>query len=139
MPTQRLAPRSAHPLLAQGWVYLDVRTVEEFTACHPEGAWNIPAFFRGPMGMAPNPGFVAAVAKHFGMDAKLVVGCAAGGRSAKACAALEAAGWTNLVDVAGGFGGGMGTDGEPVEGWQACGLPCSTKPELERTWERLKS
>ena len=139
MPTRRLVPRSAHALLAQGWTYLDVRTAEEYGACHPEGAWNIPAFFRGPMGMAPNPTFVESVGRHFAKDAKLVVGCAAGGRSAKACAALEAAGWTNLVDVAGGFGGGAGADGEPVEGWQACGLPCSTKPEPERTWDRLKS
>ena len=38
----------------------------------------------------------------------------------------------------GGFGGGMGPDGEPIEGWQACGLPCSSSPEPERTWERLK-
>lgn len=139
MPTRRLVPRSAHALLAQGWTYLDVRTAEEHGACHPEGAWNIPAFFRGPMGMTPNPTFVDSVGRHFAKDAKLVVGCAAGGRSAKACAALEAAGWTNLVDVAGGFGGGAGADGEPVEGWQACGLPCSTKPEPERTWDRLKS
>lgn len=139
MTVRRLLPRAAHALLAQGWTYLDVRTAEEYAASHPEGAWNIPFFFRGPMGMTPNAGFLAAVGKHFDKDAKLVVGCAAGGRSAKACAALAAAGWTGLVDVAGGFGGGMGPDGEPIEGWQACGLPCATQAEPGRTWERLKA
>ena len=45
MPTRRLDPQASHSLLTQGWTYLDVRTVEEYSACHPSGAWNIPVMF----------------------------------------------------------------------------------------------
>jgi rhodanese-related sulfurtransferase len=139
MPTRRLDPQASHSLLTQGWTYLDVRTVEEYSACHPSGAWNIPVMFRGGMGMEPNPTFVAAVQRHFAPSTKLVVGCASGRRSTRACELLAAAGYGELVDVAGGFAGGQQPDGSPQPGWQECGLPCSTKPEPERTWDRLKS
>jgi rhodanese-related sulfurtransferase len=82
---------------------------------------------------------VAAVQRHFAPSTKLVVGCASGPRSTRACELLAAAGYGELVDVAGGFAGGQQPDGSPQPGWQECGLPCSTKPEPERTWDRLKS
>ena len=60
--------------LEAGWPYLDVRTEGEFAAGHPPGAVNIPAFNAGPMGMQPNPDFMAEVEKVFtDKDADILV------------------------------------------------------------------
>ncbi len=129
-------PKEAHEKMChEGYTYLDVRTEEEFAAGHPAGAWNIPVVFRGPEGMAANSDFEAVTAKHFAPDTKLLVGCAAGGRSMMAIQRLEAAGFTQLANVACGFGGNPHT-GEP--GWQASGLPVSQTPETGRSYGELK-
>ena len=122
-----------------GWVYVDVRTVEEFEAGHVPGAYNIPFLFRGEMGMEPNDGFVAAVKNAFAAEARLVVGCAAGGRSMHACELLTQEGFANLVNMHGGFSGArdpLGTVTEP--GWQACGYDVTTEALPEQVWEALK-
>jgi hypothetical protein len=54
----------------EGYVYLDVRSVPEFAAGHPTGAYNIPLLDMGPGGMAPNPDFLAVVQKSFPRDAR---------------------------------------------------------------------
>ena len=72
------------------WTYVDVRTPEEFARGHVPGAYNVPAFFPGPMGMMPNPEFAGSVRAHFAPDRALVMGCAAGGRSMHACEQLAA-------------------------------------------------
>ena len=124
----------------EGWQYLDVRTVEEFAAGHPTGAWNAPIFLRGPMGMQPNPEFADVVKRRFDKSSRLVVGCAAGGRSLRACEALVALGFTQLVNVEGGFGGARDDSGRvTVPGWQACGLPVATKAEPDHTWSALRA
>lgn len=38
----RISPQEASQKLAEGWTYVDVRTVEEFEAGHPPGAVNVP-------------------------------------------------------------------------------------------------
>lgn len=120
------------------WTYLDVRSAEEFQAGHVPGAYNIPLAHRGPAGMEPNPGFLEAVRRHFPNDTRLVVGCAAGGRSARACQVLEGAGYTALVNMHGGFGGMRGPDGSvEQEGWEACGFPTTTDADAARTWSAL--
>src|SRR5581483_12475163 len=99
MPTRRVSPQEAHDLVQnQGYVYLDVRSVPEFDGGRPAGAYNIPIAHASPSGMQPNPDFLKAVEARFSRDTKLVVGCLAGGRSARACAALESAGYTILAD-----------------------------------------
>tara|TARA_R110002126_G_scaffold41590_32_gene121025 strand:+ start:4270 stop:4707 length:438 start_codon:yes stop_codon:yes gene_type:complete len=140
MPYETLQPTESRARLdsEDGWTYLDVRTPEEFTASHVAGAYNVPIFFRGPMGMEPNQDFLAVVQRHFAGDAKLVVGCAAGMRSMRACEALEASGYAALVNMDGGFNGrpdGMG--GVEVEGWTGCGFPTTTEPTSGRTWGEL--
>ena len=55
--------------------------------------------------MSPNADFQRVVAASFPPDAKMVVGCKAGGRSLQAAALLEAAGYTSVVDMRGGFHG----------------------------------
>ncbi|MGH7864179.1 MAG: rhodanese-like domain-containing protein, partial [Candidatus Binataceae bacterium] len=53
-------------------------------------------------------------------------GCMSGMRSQRACEILESAGYTDLTNVRGGFGGQRDQSGEVVApGWRDCGLPVS--------------
>lgn len=136
---QNKKPAEAKALidLNQGWVYLDVRSVDEFTAGHPVGAWNIPVLHRGPMGMTPNAEFVTVVAKTFQKTAKLVVGCASGVRSVRACELLAAAGYKDLVNMEGGFMGSRDDYGRAIPGWASSGLPVEATAPIERTYAKL--
>jgi len=133
MAVRRVTPQEAKTLMDEGYVYLDVRSIPEFEKGHPEGAYNVPLLHMGAAGMAPNADFTAVVERHFPKDAKLVVGCKMGGRSAQACQLLESRGYTSLVDQKGGF---EGQPGNP--GWSPAGLPVSTQAGAERTYEKLK-
>ena len=101
-------------------VYLDVRTVEEFDAGHPAGARNVPVFIRDPATgrPRPNPEFIAVVQRHLPPATLLLVGCQSGMRSQRACELLADAGYTDLANVVGGFGGS-----EEAAGWKESGLP----------------
>lgn len=103
--------------MAEGHTYIDVRTPEEFGEGRPKDSINVPL----------GESFVADVASRFAKDAKLIVGCKAGGRSAKAHAALTAAGFTNVLDQRAGYDGARGAFGEITEpGWSRAGLPTET-------------
>jgi rhodanese-related sulfurtransferase len=108
-------------------LYLDVRTEQEFAQGHPAGAINVPfVFIKGPGQMEPNPDFVAVVEKTIPKAKKLVVGCLSGGRSQRACEALEQQGYSDLTNVRGGFGGARDASGQVVAaGWRDAGLPVS--------------
>jgi rhodanese-related sulfurtransferase len=136
MPVKNLDPRAAKKLLdgGEGWSYLDVRTEEEFAAGRPAGAWNVPVMMRDPAGRgAPNADFVAVVKKAFPAGARLILGCASGVRSMRACEMLAGAGFAELVNVSSGFQGGS----EP--GWKDCGLPCESGASPERGYAALRS
>jgi rhodanese-related sulfurtransferase len=109
-------------------VYLDVRTEAEFEAGHPAGARNVPVVFFDPATRqpTPNPDFVATVERAIPRTAKLLVGCQSGGRSARACELLAQAGFTDLTNVYGGFGGARDRAGRIVPGWREAGLPVET-------------
>lgn len=124
----RVSPGDAKKLLDEGYTYLDVRTVAEYAAGHPTGAHNVPVMIQSPQGMAPNPDFLEVVEANYPRDAKLVVGCKAGGRSAKAAEILAAAGFTALVDQRAGFEGARNAFGGLTEpGWAPAGLPIETE------------
>jgi rhodanese-related sulfurtransferase len=108
-------------------VYLDVRTQEEFSAGHPAGALNVPVmFFRGGS-PTPNPDFVAHVQRLVPATTPVLVGCQAGGRSQRGAELLLAAGYTNVSNVRGGFGGARDETGRVViPGWREAGLPVET-------------
>jgi rhodanese-related sulfurtransferase len=110
-----------------GVVYLDVRTEEEFAQSHPAGAINIPVVFLRPGGPPePNPDFITVAKAALPKSGKLVVGCMAGMRSQRACEILEGAGYTDLTNVRGGFGGARDASGKvTVTGWRDAGLPVS--------------
>src|SRR5579872_4442418 len=102
---KRVSPREANERLAQGWIYVDVRTAEEFEAGHPAGAINVPLMHGGTGPMVPNAEFLPVMKAAFRTDAKIVVGCKSGGRSLRAAAALLAAGFTSVVDQRAGWDG----------------------------------
>jgi rhodanese-related sulfurtransferase len=129
MPINQVEPPQAHDILKSNpdAIYLDVRTEAEFAQGHPAGAINVPVvFIKGPGQMELNGEFVDVVAKTLPREKKLVVGCLAGGRSQRACELLEAAGYSDLTNVRGGFGGARDASGAVVvAGWRDAGLPVS--------------
>jgi rhodanese-related sulfurtransferase len=142
MSHEDLEPKDAHERLSStdGALYLDVRSVAEFEQGHPEGAWNLPLLHFTEMGMQPNQDFLAVAEAVLPKDRLLVVGCKAGGRSAQACGLLAQAGFSMLVNVAGGYHGAQDrmTGQIVVQGWEACDLPTSTTPAAGATWDELK-
>jgi rhodanese-related sulfurtransferase len=131
MAIEQAEPPQAHETLTKNpdAIYLDVRTESEFAQGHPAGAINIPVvFIKGPGQMEPNPDFVAVAEKVLPKAAKLVVGCLSGGRSQRACEMLEQAGYSDLTNVRGGFGGARDASGQvTVSGWRDAGLPVTTE------------
>jgi rhodanese-related sulfurtransferase len=107
-------PKEAYELMQNDpeYIYLDVRSTMEFEDGHPVGAVNVPIMnFTPGFGMSPK-------------DAKLVIGCKSGGRSAQACVIMEKMGYTNVANVRGGFVGAVDQMGRLVEpGWSMVDLP----------------
>jgi rhodanese-related sulfurtransferase len=135
---KRVTPPEAADLLADGWAYLDVRSIPEFESGHPPGAANIPLLHFTAGRMVPNGDFQRVVEAAFPRDAKLVVGCKAGGRSLQAAALLEAAGYTSVVDMRGGFHGEQDGFGRVTcAGWVASNLPVETAAPPEKTYPAL--
>jgi len=120
-------PTEAYDILRQhaGAVYLDVRTAPEFEAGHPEGARHVAVIFFGAGGAPrPNPDFVREVEAMLAHDTKILVGCQAGTRSQRACELLRDAGYADVTNVMGGFGGARDQTGRLViPGWREAGLP----------------
>ncbi len=135
-------PAEAHKKLKQtpDAKYIDVRTEAEFAQGHPEGAVNIPVvFIKGPGQMELNPDFLPVVEEIFSKETTLIVGCLSGGRSARACEILEEAGYADLTNVLGGFGGQRDQSGTVlVVGWRDEGLPVSSDPG-ERSYKSLRA
>jgi len=143
MSIESISPQEAHDRASrtEGAIHLDVRTVEEFSAGHPAKAYNVPLLQRDRAGqMAPNPEFLAVVRKNFAADTPLFVACNSGGRSLRAAEILEAAGFTDVVNVRAGFGGARDASGRIVEpGWAASGLPVEVEPRPGASYESLKA
>jgi rhodanese-related sulfurtransferase len=118
-----VTPEEAAELQRQGHVYVDVRSEPEFEAGHPEGALNVPLLNAGPVGLAPNPEFLAVMQSAFGKDEALVIGCKAGGRSKRATELLAQAGFSQLSDQVAGFDAGKDAFGRAIPGWSRTALP----------------
>lgn len=136
MGIQQTTPDKAKEILDQdaSALYLDVRSIPEFTAGHPIRAVNIPLLHLKGGQMIPNPDFQAVAQAVLPKDKRLLVGCKTGGRSQKACEILSQLGYQNLSNVDGGFGG---NDHQP--GWQALGLPVSQENGEGVGYETLAS
>jgi rhodanese-related sulfurtransferase len=132
----------AHKLLGanSGYIYLDVRSIPEFEAGRPPGAINIPIAEPNPSTgqMEFNPNFRRIVDSKIPHDAKVIVGCKSGGRSARACEFLRGEGYTNVLNMVGGFGGVTSPDGQIVEpGWSTSGYPIEKGDAGERNYNSI--
>ena len=141
MEIKRIAPEQAKELLDSntGYVYLDVRTVPEFDAGHVPGAKNVPVVQPDAFGrMQFNPRFVEIAEANFGKNEKYITGCQKGGRSLKAAELLLAAGFANVIDMGGGFGGETDEMGRlSYLGWAPRGLPTTRESSPEDRYENL--
>ena len=129
MAIKEITPPQAHEVLLSdpSAVYIDVRTEREFANGHPQGALNIPVAFPDPArGMVMNPDFVKVVESHFPREKRIIIGCQAGPRSNAAAGFLQQAGYQDVSNMVGGFGGMRDPMGNVVApGWAASGLPIS--------------
>lgn len=138
---KEISPQEAYELMQRDpqVVYLDVRSVPEFEAGHPEGAINIPLLHFTPgLGMSPNPDFPAVVEANLPKEAKIIVGCKSGGRSANACQVMSQMGYQDVTNMRGGFGGAADMAGNVIEpGWAMVDLPVSTAAADGADYESL--
>ena len=138
MAVRRISPHEAKALMDQGYTYLDVRSIPEYDQGHPTGAHNAPLLQAGSSGMTANPDFLPVVTQAYPKEARLVIGCRSGQRSQRAALMLEGAGFTQLVEMRGGWAGETDPTGRMVEkGWSTAGLPTSVEPTPGGTWEDL--
>ena len=73
-----------------------------------------------------NEDFVRVVEGHFPKEKAVIVGCQAGPRSNAAAGLLEQAGYQDVSNVIGGFGGMRDSMGRMIApGWADSGLPVS--------------
>ena len=64
----------------------------------------------------------------------------AGGRSQRACELLAGEGFSNMINMDGGFLGKRDQSGQVLEqGWEACGYPSEAQSPTEQTWAHLKN
>jgi rhodanese-related sulfurtransferase len=136
---RRVSAREAHALCGQGYSYLDVRSVAEFDAGHPEGAYNVPLSEPAPEGMRDNPEFARQVEALFAREAPLVVGCASGVRSLRAARLLVERGFTQVVEQRAGMEGVRDPFGRVREpGYRAEGLPVALRALPGRSFAEIR-
>ena len=144
MSVKHVGVKDAHTLQTdEGHTYIDVRSAPEYEQGHPAGALNVPLLHFDPATrqMQPNLDFLAVVKSTQATDAKLLIGCQMGGRSARAAEMLAAAGYTDVSNVLGGFGGARDQfTGRVVhEGWADAGLPVETAATPGGSYEELRA
>ena len=137
MTIKHITVQQAHQQQGSGATYLDVRSIPEFQQGHPAGAFNVPLLHLDPQTgqLRPNPEFLTVVRATFSPESPLVVGCQMGGRSQQACEILSSAGFQDVANVLGGWGGApqMGHTG-----WVQAGLPVEADADQAREYEALQ-
>jgi rhodanese-related sulfurtransferase len=128
MSVKQIDPKQTYTTLQEdkNAVYIDVRTADEFAAGHVPGAVNIPVMMPDPASrrMAPNPQFLDLVQSSFQKEKKIICGCQMGGRSQHAADLLVQAGFSDVSNMQGGFGGAKDPMGRVVApGWLQSDLP----------------
>jgi len=150
MTVTRVPPAEALRLMReQDYVYLDVRTPEEFELGHPEQALNVPWQLTDANGeRAANPRFLQVATRALHGKKGVVIGCQSGRRSLAAAEHLLAAGVVranagaadapHVVDQRAGWGGVRDAFGKLQEaGWQAAGLPVGYTPAPGNSYREL--
>jgi rhodanese-related sulfurtransferase len=129
---QHLNPKEAHTFLAENSqaLFIDCRSdAEYFFVGHAVGSMHV-GWYDGP-DWDLNPRFVEEVkslAEGLTQNPVLLI-CRSGRRSVEAGEALEAAGFTHVINVVEGFEGSRDDNSQrsTVNGWRHAGLP----------WEQL--
>jgi len=107
-------------------LFVDVRMeIESMYVGRPPGVVNIP-WYEYPVLTPDIPRFVSAIEREAGGPTRTVVLiCRTGQRTVDAGIALEAAGFTNVVNVLDGFEGDLDDHQHrsTENGWRHCGLP----------------
>ena len=137
--SKTVTPEEAQALQSEGYVYVDVRSEQEFEGGHPKGAVNVPISHMGPAGFEPNPDFMSVMEQSFAKDEKLVIGCKSGARSRRAAAMLTSAGFSTVADMIAGFGGSRDAFGRPSPGWQQKNLPVETGAPDGQSYASVKT
>jgi rhodanese-related sulfurtransferase len=141
MQIKRITPEQASELLKSGsHIFVDVRTPAEFDAGHVPGAKNVPILESDSYGrMLPNSNFASIMEANFGKKAGIIVGCQMGGRSLRAAEVLLASGFTDVMDMRGGFGGERDMLGRlSFPGWEPRGLPVSKESSPDDRYAHLR-
>lgn len=124
---KRVTPVEAKKLVEeQNFVLIDVRSVPEFEQARTTIAHNIPFLHKMLDGaMVPNPEFAEAVkALIADPSCGIVTHCGMGARSVRAALELQNLGYSQVVDMLGGFSGEHDENGEVVHpGWTDVSLP----------------
>jgi len=128
MSVKQIDPKATYAILQEDKdaVYIDVRSPEEFANGHVPSAVNIAVMSpdAATRRMTPNPRFVASIEAQFAKNKKIICGCQMGGRSQFAADQLQQAGFTDVSNMQGGFGGAKDPMGRVVApGWVQCDLP----------------
>ena len=128
MSVSTVTVEAARAAQLEGATYIDVRSRAEFAAGRPAGAINVPLQDNDEDSgqMMPNPDFVRVMRANFPADARLLIGCQSGGRSARAAQMLEAFGFTNVTNVPGGYAA-----------WAPSGLPIDSAVPPAGAYEDL--
>ncbi len=139
---KRIDPERAKELLdGGGYQYIDVRTPEEFELGHVPAARNIPFMVRGPggAGIFPNKSFLKSIESQFDKEAKLILGCRRGGRSLQAADMLTERGYSNVLDMRGGFFGEADTQGRIFfPGWETRRYPTTVESRPDERYRAPK-
>lgn len=141
MNLKRITAEEAKRLIdQQGYALLDVRSMPEYGAEHAAGALNVPYLHRAPQGMIPNPDFSRIVQALFpDKSAMLITSCQMGGRSIRAASELMNLGYTNVIDLRGGFGSERDEAGNVVvKGWKDSGFPVETGETPGRSYREIQ-
>lgn len=125
-PVKKLSPLHAlHFLMGNSRaVFIDVRSDLEFLLIgHALPSRCIPWIEDGASEV--NPHFIAEISAIANFDTPIMLICRSGDRSAAAAAALQAAGFSEVYDVAGGFEGECDSNQHrsTQSGWRYFGLP----------------
>lgn len=140
MDLKRVPPTEARRLAEdEGYLILDVRSVQEFESEHIPGAYNVPFLHKTEDGMVPNPDFASVLERLApDKDRKIVTHCAMGGRSQRAARQMTEMGYSEVVDMLGGFASQKDDDGKVVEtGWKDSGLPTEEGPGRPKSYADL--
>jgi rhodanese-related sulfurtransferase len=140
MTLKRVSPEEASLAMREGYVYVDVRSPDEFALGHPKGAFNVPWLdpSKPPEQRALNPSFLDVMRAAFKPDQRIVVGCQTGRRSLAAAESLISQGFSQIIEQRAGFAGSKDAFGGVTEpGWQRAGLPVSFEAEAGRDYRAL--